>query len=63
MTKADEICMLAKDILTLVQKNIAADGKCLFDPVRVEMALEFAKWRLKRAFGRKAAKQIDYRDR
>ena len=49
MTKADEICMLATDILTLVQKNIAADGKCLFDPVRVEMALEFAKMEIEKS--------------
>lgn len=41
--------MLAKDILTLVQKNIAADGKCLFDPVRVEMALEFAKMEIEKS--------------
>lgn len=49
MTKADEICMLSEEILALIQKNIAGDGKCSFDPVRVEMALEFAKMEIEKS--------------
>lgn len=56
MTKADEICMLAEDILSLIQKNITADGKCLFDPVRVEMALEFAKIEIEKSVRKESGK-------
>lgn len=49
MTKADEICMLAEDILTLIRRNITENGKCSFDPIRVEMALEFAKMEIEKS--------------
>jgi hypothetical protein len=40
MTKGEEIRRLVKKVENQVEEGILPDGKCLFDPLRVRLALE-----------------------
>lgn len=41
MTKGDEIRGLVREIENRVEAGILPDGNCIFDPLRVRLALEF----------------------
>ena len=43
MTKGDEIRGLVREIENRVEAGILPDGNCIFDPLRVRLALELAK--------------------
>ena len=60
MATADSIRTLADDVRKMVYEYITPEGECLFDPIKIEMALEFVKLEIERAFERKTAKAIDY---
>ena len=43
MATADSIRTLADDVRKMVYEYITPEGECLFDPIKIEMALEFVK--------------------
>lgn len=49
MTNAESIQALMKEICTLIEGNIRADGECQFDPVKVKLALELVKHEIQKS--------------
>lgn len=46
MNLTNEILTLAEEILLLLRANITPDGHCLFDPIKVKLALELVKFEI-----------------
>lgn len=46
MNPTNEILTLAEEILPLLRANITPDGHCLFDPIKVKLALELVKFEI-----------------
>ena len=49
MATADSIRTLADDVRKMVYEYITPEGECLFDPIKIEMALEFAKLEIEKS--------------
>ena len=49
MATADSIRTLADDVRKLVDEYITPEGECLFDPIKIEMALEFVKLEIEKS--------------
>lgn len=49
MSTAEAIRTLADELCELINKNITPDGECLFDSVKVKLALEFVKLEIEKS--------------
>ena len=49
MATADSIRILADDVRKMVYEYITPEGECLFDPIKIEMALEFVKLEIEKS--------------
>ena len=49
MATADSIRTLADDVRKMVYEYITPEGVCLFDPIKIEMALEFVKLEIEKS--------------
>jgi hypothetical protein len=49
MATADSIRTLADDVRKMVYEYITPEGECLFDPIKIEMALEFVKLEIEKS--------------
>lgn len=49
MTNAETIQMMMKKICDMINDNISPQGKCLFDPVRVRLALELVEHEIQKS--------------
>ena len=49
MSHAEDVCTLIEDIRRLVYRHITPDGDCMFDHMRVKMALEFARLEIQKS--------------
>ena len=49
MATADAIRTLADDVRKMVYEYITPEGECLFDPIKIEMALEFVKLEIEKS--------------
>lgn len=49
METADSIRTLADDVRKMVYEYITPEGECLFDPIKIEMALEFVKLEIEKS--------------
>ena len=49
MTNAETIQMMMKKICDMINDNISPQGKCLFDPVRVMLALELVEHEIQKS--------------
>lgn len=49
MATADSIRTLVDDVRKMVYEYITPEGECLFDPIKIEMALEFVKLEIEKS--------------
>lgn len=49
MATADSIRTLADDVRKMVYEYITPEGECLFDPIKIERALEFVKLEIEKS--------------
>ena len=49
MTNAETIRSIAKQICELIDSHITPEGECLFDPVKVKLALELVKHEIEKS--------------
>ena len=49
MATADSIRTLADDVRKMDYEYITPEGECLFDPIKIEMALEFVKLEIEKS--------------
>lgn len=49
MATADSIRTLADNVRKMVYEYITPEGECLFDPIKIEMALEFVKLEIEKS--------------
>ena len=49
MATADSIRRVADDVRKMVYEYITPEGECLFDPIKIEMALEFVKLEIEKS--------------
>ena len=49
MATAVSIRTLADDVRKMVYEYITPEGECLFDPIKIEMALEFVKLEIEKS--------------
>lgn len=49
MATADSIRTLADDVRKMVYEYITPEGECLFDPIKIGMALEFVKLEIEKS--------------
>ena len=49
MATADSNRTLADDVRKMVYEYITPEGECLFDPIKIEMALEFVKLEIEKS--------------